>query len=458
MHPLDIFSDSPKYFIFQKETNKTNFGGVLTLFFSLIMIFISLLYLLDYKDMSNYSIEYSHIITSTLKDNIPIMNSIPENNPNLTFKIELLDSNDNPLSENFILYDSYTYEMLDREKNYTIIDRRISDFSIVIFYNCGNESKCSLREEDKSYNGYRLKISYETPKIDLQNEPTPFREDSIINVIQTSFYYNYIYSKYFDWEVIKYKEQNTLFNRFSGKENEYVYGHFTNIRETIIEDDDEETYAKLLMSVKFTNMHLSYVEYKRKRKTILDLVAKITSLFQTLRFAFLFAFKYYSKNFNNYKIIEKVLDTNNKIFREKELNNALYEPNCNIINPINNKNNNLTNPLIINSKMNTNLIINDNDINSDNNEIDDLLKAKILPKLSFMHFFCNNLYFNKCSKFRSQETLHICNKILLKYMSIDSILYNQMKLENLFKDYNWNNPILNNIEKNELINKLKTLI
>ena len=43
-------------------------------------------------------------------------------------------------------------------------------------------------------------------------------------------------------------------------------------------------------------------------------------------------------------------------------------------------------------------------------------------------------------------------------MSIESILYNQMKLENLFIDYNWNNPILNNIEKNDLINKLKTLI
>ena len=456
MHPLDIFSDSPKYFIFQKETNKTNFGGVLTLFFILIMIFISLLYLLDYIDMNNYSIEYSHIITSTLKDNIPIMNSIPENNPNLTFHIELLDSNDNPLSENFILYDSYTMEMLDRKENYTIIDRRISDFSIVIFYNCINESSCSLREKDKSYNGYNLRISYTTQKIDLQNEPTPITEDSITNVIQTSFYYNYLYSKYFDWEVIKYKEQNTLFNRFSDKKNEYVFGHFSNSRETIIEDDDEEGYVKLLMMVSFSNMHLSYVEYKRKRKTILDLVAKITSLFQTLRFAFLFVFKYYSKNFNNYKIIEKVLDINNKNFRERELNSALYEPADNIINPINNKNNNLTNPLISNSKKNTNLIINDNDI--DNNEIDDLLKTKILPKLSFMHFFCNNLYFNKCSKFRSQETLHICNKILLKYISIDSILYNQMKLENLFKDYKWNNPILNNIEKNELINKLKTLI
>ena len=155
---------------------------------------------------------------------------------------------------------------------------------------------------------------------------------------------------------------------------------------------------------------------------------------------------------------------NNKNFREIELNSILYEPTNNSINSINNKDNNLTNPLIINSKMNSNLIINDNDNdndndnNIDNDEYDDLLKAKILPKFTFMHFFCNNLYFDKCRKFKSQETLHICNKILLKYMSIESILYNQMKLENLFKDYNWNNPILNNIEKNDLITKLKTLI
>ena len=199
------------------------------------------------------------------------------------------------------------------------------------------------------------------------------------------------------------------------------------------------------MEVNFRNLHSSYIQFKRKRKTLLDLVAKITSLFQTLYFGFRFAFKYYSKNFNNYKIIEKVLDMNNKNFREIELNNILYEPINNNKNPTNNKNNNL--------------IINDDIIDCNNNiEIDDLLKEKVFPKLSFMHFFCNNLYYNKCNKFRSQEFLHICNKILLKYISIDSILYNQMRLENLFKDYNWNNPILNNIEKNELIDKLKTFI
>ena len=192
MHPLDIFSDSPKYFIFQKETNKTNFGGVLTLFFSLIMIFISVLYLLDYNEMNDYSIEYSHIIKNSM-DNFPILDSNPDYNPNFTFYIKLFDYNDQELSDNFILYDSNTKEQLNKSEskyNYTIINRRISDFSIGVFYRCIDEYDCSLREEDKSKYGYYLQIYYFTQKIDLQNSPTPFKNDLVWNIINVDFYYS----------------------------------------------------------------------------------------------------------------------------------------------------------------------------------------------------------------------------------------------------------------------------
>ena len=54
-----------------------------------------------------------------------------------------------------------------------------------------------------------------------------------------------------------------------------------------------------------------------------------------------------------------------------------------------------------------------------------------------------------------QEFLYVCNEILHKYISIDYILYNQIKLENLLKDYKWNNPKLSKIENNELIIELK---
>ena len=45
-----------------------------------------------------------------------------------------------------------------------------------------------------------------------------------------------------------------------------------------------------------------------------------------------------------------------------------------------------------------------------------------------------------------------------KSNSIDKILYNQIKFENLLIDYKWNNPDLNNNDNNELIIQLKNLI
>ncbi len=79
-----------------------------------------------------------------------------------------------------------------------------------------------------------------------------------------------------------------------------------------------------------------------------------------------------------------------------------------------------------------------------------------------MQFFLNNIYcksWKKCAKYeKQQEILEICNDINKKYLSIDSILYNQIMIENLFRDYHWNNSSLNNVKNNELILKLKTLI
>ena len=48
MHPLDIISGSPNLYIFGKESNKTNFGGVLFLIY-LIVINCFYMYLLHYR-------------------------------------------------------------------------------------------------------------------------------------------------------------------------------------------------------------------------------------------------------------------------------------------------------------------------------------------------------------------------------------------------------------------------
>ena len=48
MNILDIISESPKAYIFQKSSNKTNLGGIFTLFYLVFLIAIIIGYMYDY--------------------------------------------------------------------------------------------------------------------------------------------------------------------------------------------------------------------------------------------------------------------------------------------------------------------------------------------------------------------------------------------------------------------------
>ena len=101
----------------------------------------------------------------------------------------------------------------------------------------------------------------------------------------------------------------------------------------------------------------------------------------------------------------------------------------------------------------------DSDINKDIDIIDeDKTSSQVLKKLSFFDFFFNNIYYKKfCIRIKKQYLIDSTNDILYKYLSADSLLYNQIKLENLFKDYKWNNSLLNDVENNKLIINLKSI-
>ena len=97
-----------------------------------------------------------------------------------------------------------------------------------------------------------------------------------------------------------------------------------------------------------------------------------------------------------------------------------------------------------------------------NDEFDDKKsvdkESRILPKLCFCDFLFNNIYSKRFCSSNKQEIISVCNDIISKYYSIDYIVYNQMMLENLFKDYKWNKPDLNTIENNIMINEIKSII
>ena len=106
-------------------------------------------------------------------------------------------------------------------------------------------------------------------------------------------------------------------------------------------------------------------------------------------------------------------------------------------------------------------VINDENENYEKNLLDDIKNDEeeiILPKFRMIHYLLNNIYGLKKWKSNKQEIISLCKEILSKYVSIDYLLLNQIKFENLMKDYKWNNPKLNDIKKNELIYKLKDKI
>ena len=137
MHSLDFLSNSPKYFIFHKNSNKTNLGGVLFIIYLMIILGISFAYLYDF--FSDYSSENKYVIQSSKIEEIidqkraEEMKAESETNPILNFTIELYDYYGEKLSNNFILRDWRTGKEIKRN---SIFKKKISDLIIDLAYNC----------------------------------------------------------------------------------------------------------------------------------------------------------------------------------------------------------------------------------------------------------------------------------------------------------------------------------
>ena len=162
----------------------------------------------------------------------------------------------------------------------------------------------------------------------------------------------------------------------------------------------------------------------------------------------------YSNNFDNYKILEKIL-FNNQTKNKKDVNNKKIIELSNDFNK--------TDTLIDKPIEENNLIIQNNELDKEDKRVNNNIyinnKDIKLPKLHFYDFLFNNIYFIKLFKRNNkQEIISKCNEIIYKYYSIENVLYNQIRLENMIKDYKWNDSGLSDFTNNELIIQLKNFI
>ena len=71
---IDFLGVAPHNFIFQNNSNKTNFGGLLTLIFMIITLIIIAFYLIDFITEQTYSVEY--VFYEELIDDVNFMENI----------------------------------------------------------------------------------------------------------------------------------------------------------------------------------------------------------------------------------------------------------------------------------------------------------------------------------------------------------------------------------------------
>jgi len=218
---------------------------------------------------------------------------------------------------------------------------------------------------------------------------------------------------------------------------------------------------KVLSIIRMKNDHNQYIEYTRLKKSFLDVLANIGALFSTIFTIFNFIFSFYSRNFNNYKIVKEILSRPKKEILNKNIklsrSKTIKFENINIKNKniLNNDNQSFNTNKSVPFKPKGINLTNKIEIKNESNYISNYNYN--FGKINFIHFIFNNIYFKRKNGIKEQEIIDICNNILSKYTSIDVILYNQIIFENLLKDYKWSSNDLSNIENNSLIKQLKLI-
>ena len=420
MHILDFFSTYPNNYIFQRTSNKTNFGGVCFFLCIIGILCFSIYCIVKFIKQDTYSIEH----TSYMYD---YNHNISTTDKTIKFKYEIFPKE---LNNHFDLIDFYTGEIIPKNTN---ISKPIDEFCYIIVYKCEDDI-CEVKENIS--NTFQINLIFEVPGLNIQDEnpfyPLIFEESLYMTTYDQRIYY-FLYEEIIVTDIgfLGNKNRSIIIPK------NYMINYLKVNETTTHRSQKYKAFGKINFLLKKGN----WEHYKRTEKSILDTFSYICSIGQTIynlvKIGFLVI---YSHNFNNYKIIQMLLFNKDTNLKNIQGNIYIFK----IYYYINNNKNELKNDDEENNKIISEEIIDESD--------------NLFPKLSFISYIFNNIYSQKCCNRKNQKFICKCNEIVSKYYSIENILYNQIMIENLLKDYKWNEPKLKRIESNKLINGLKIFI
>ena len=473
MKKIDFLSEAPKPLIFEQGSNKTAFGGVMTILYLIILFMIITIYMYDFIVNPKFSVLYSY--EHYFKPDEESINERYNNtdlNPKITFNLKMSPGiNESHFGVLYLNNETKEKYKVEFGKDYT---ENLYDLVLMIVYRCNNntdnttEGNCELHDDEKEHNkilnSYRLIFNYTGNKVDHQNSHSPLKK----TFIQNNFFFSIeekISFNYLRWKTIKYIEDKgilSVIGSWFNIQDEFYGGSFMDPAVFNLNIPEKykihETKRLKILGIILINQNEpnNYIDlYSRTRKFFIDAIAEICSLSLTFFEFFKFFYGgYYSNNFDSYKIVKKILSNNGKPYVKINERKELL--------PLSNdsdRQDSLLESNIINNENNDENII-DNDNEEEENIVDDISEqneSKIHSKFHFYDFLYNNFYFEKCCNSNKQNFISTCNEIVSRYNSVDYIIYNLIKMENLFKDYKWNDPNLKDIRNNQSFMDLNLL-
>ena len=490
MRAIDFISVSPFLTIFRKESNQTLFGGILFLIYLIIFVLLAVVYLYDFFSKDDYIFDYTlvkeDLNSNKIKENEKMNSSLhsdfnfsislskddidkdthldlSNNDHFLVVDIKKLNEKVDWIQGNFIRIDD---DVILKRNEYYI--RNSENFALSVLYRCegSDENSCNIREEDRIiFDSYYLHFKYKGYNIEHQNQTKPLNDMELITHVQFLANTNIVY---FRWKLIEYEEKKgvfgKLFDKITGKDNiyygRYLYstitytddGHMKKLPSDVwhIKDSEGNHFIQLLYLHNYFEEQ-EYDSYSRSANSALDSLANAFALSSTAKTVITLAYAIlFAKNYDNYKIVENILNEKLKVNTNKRIKD---------IKDIKEK------ELEAKIELKADLIENSSEKNKieDDKNIEDVERNKTtsysdvdIDSPTFFDFLINKLYFHRCCGNSSKQNLiNSCNEVVAKYISIEKILYNQMKLENLWKDYKWNNPKYESKEKEDLLLELK---
>ena len=199
---IDLLSQVPQISIFNAGSNKTVFGGALSLIYLIIFLLIAIAYLVDFISNDKYDVQYGIQQEVITKERLDELTSNQDYDPTLNFRMDLKDMEENPLSERFVIYDPNKNIFINKNEQ---ISSNINNLSFAVMYKCENDS-CFINPEDKVQFGYQILVDYIGFQLDHQGD-IPLHKSDYYFRLTGNFFYNKPSLNYLKWGIIRYSER-----------------------------------------------------------------------------------------------------------------------------------------------------------------------------------------------------------------------------------------------------------